>query len=440
MQVFAAALAATLSASPAPAPAPASAALFRPAAEFLPAAAFQAPRFKIDPAAPINGVLATFTLHSDWGVVKARGRELALVRVGEMAGVEKAEAVSKTDAFAAAAKNAALKPVKAVGNLVQDPGGTAEGAAKGVVSFFNRTARKAKKGAQSAQDAASKDEDEKEDAAAPGTSPAPAASGGKSGTDKVKDVAEEAAGINKARRQWAQKFGVDPYTTNPLLADRLHDLAQASFAGGLATSIAIPGVPGVGVVTKVSDLAWSLPPADIEARNEKKLKAMGIEGRVVRDYFRNPWFTPTLDLELVDALEVLDGASGREAVLRHATEAASEEQARLVRSAVRMLAEHHRKVEPIVEATAFDVAVYGRTRKGEVVLPAPVDYVEWRPGVQDALSDPALAAARRSVWVTGKVSARAAKEIAAMGWTLHAEVPWPEPPPPRPPAADSPPR
>ena len=53
-------------------------------------------------------------------------------------------------------------------------------------------------------------------------------------------VANSALGVNGAARKWAQKFGVDPYTTNPILKKALVDIGRIDTAGGIAAKIAVP--------------------------------------------------------------------------------------------------------------------------------------------------------------------------------------------------------
>ena len=64
------------------------------------------------------------------------------------------------------------------------------------------------------------------------------------------------------------------------LSELLDDVAWAAFSGGFAVGLAMPGLPApVGTVQTASHLVWDLPPVDLEARNEKALSLMGMEGR-----------------------------------------------------------------------------------------------------------------------------------------------------------------
>src|SRR5437899_12118167 len=52
-------------------------------------------------------------------------------------------------------------------------------------------------------------------------------------------TAMDVLGVNKAKRQIAKQVGADPYTTNPVLAKQLNDLARAAFAGGVSLDVAL---------------------------------------------------------------------------------------------------------------------------------------------------------------------------------------------------------
>jgi hypothetical protein len=47
-------------------------------------------------------------------------------------------------------------------------------------------------------------------------------------------------GVSAAVRRWAQKVGVDPYTTNTVLQKALADVAKVDAAGSIATKVAVP--------------------------------------------------------------------------------------------------------------------------------------------------------------------------------------------------------
>ena len=96
-----------------------------------------------------------------------------------------------------------------------------------------------------------------------------------------------------------------------------------------------------------------------------------------------------------------------------AATARSEEQARFLAAAVRMLG----KGRALEEVTATGTVV-GREKGGGIVVPAPVDYVSWTERVARFANRGDLKATERSIVLTGKMSPRARQEFDALGWKV----------------------
>ncbi|MET0556876.1 MAG: hypothetical protein ABW221_27800 [Vicinamibacteria bacterium] len=374
-------------------------------------------RFTVAELVPTDGWTARFTLRSDFGPFEVAGTELLATRIAELEAIATLDEISKTSVFAESAKKAAVKPVRAVKAVVDEPVETAKALPAGVGRFFKRTYRKVRKGVHDAKDA-------KADAAARARGEeVPAAQGPAADAttgQKVGGVAKDVFGWNGARRQWARQLRIDPYTTNPVLSEKLDDVAWAAFSGGLAIGVVMPGLPGpVGTVTTASNLVWDLPPIDLEARNEKALAEMGAEGRLVRDFFRNEWFTPTLQTRAVVALEQMR-VPGRREVVASAAAIPSEEEALFLVGALERLARLHEKEAPLDRLVVDDGVVSALDRKGAVVLAIPDDYVSWTEEVADVFA--VYRGAAPAVWVAGRVSARARQELATRGWTVYENL------------------
>src|SRR4029434_10114968 len=93
-----------------------------------------------------------------------------------------------------------------------------------------------------------------------------------------------------------------------------------------------------------------------------------------------------------------------------------------------MLVRYHKKVEPLDTLTAHGM-VTARTRRGAVVVPAPVDYVAWTQRVAEFARRSDLKVSERSVWLTGQMSSRARRELMAAGWRVHEDIQWAAPQP-----------
>ena len=124
---------------------------------------------------------------------------------------------------------------------------------------------------------------------------------------------------------------------------------------------------------------------------------------------------------LVDELGRLDGVDGRTGVVELAATAQDADQAAFVTRATRMLADHHAQRGALATLQSAGT-ITARERSGALVVPGPVDYVSWTERVARFAERKDLAALERGIWLGGRASERAAKELGARGWTVHENV------------------
>jgi len=166
------------------------------------------PLFRVDEQVPTDGLRGLFTLRSDLGTFTVPGRDLLKIRIAELPAIKQLDDTSKTDVFLKAAGDAAARPVDAAVNIITNPVGTAEALPGGISRFFGRVEAGAESIAKSANES-DKSTDQKAQETA----------------QRVGDVTITALGFEQVRRQLAKSLGVDPYTTNPVLAEKLTDTA-----------------------------------------------------------------------------------------------------------------------------------------------------------------------------------------------------------------------
>ncbi|MGH6690168.1 MAG: hypothetical protein ACRERE_40560 [Candidatus Entotheonellia bacterium] len=378
------------------------------AGQLAPAELLQGPGFQVDNKVPTQGFLGRFTIRSDVGTFEAHGREMLRIRVAELGAIKQLEAVSKTETFAKALGSTAMRPVKAVGQIVTQPVETVKGLPKGVERLFGRV----QLGAESLWSAATASDKSSEDRAEEVAS-------------RVGGISRDVLGYEQERRQLAKSLKVDPYTTNKVLAGTLDDIAWVTFSArlGINTVMAVfvPGSLAMSTTTFTTDLVWDTPTAELHRLNEQKLRDMGLGQEPVRALMKNPWYSLTVLTACVSALEQLSDASGRDAVVVFAASAASESQARFVAESLQMLAHYHRTTTPLTLLAASG-PITARDRNGAVVVPAPVDYVAWTTRVAELTRHPDLKAQQRDIWLTGQLSPRARRELTTAGWTVHEQV------------------
>jgi hypothetical protein len=333
------------------------------ASELAPPDLLQGPTFTVDDQVPIRGMLGYFTIRADVGTFEAHGREMLRIRVGELRAIAQLNQTSQSTEFLKAAANAVARPVESTAQMLLHPVETVQGVPGGVSRFFDRL----ELGAQTLAGAVS--------------APAP------SSTDRAELLGRRVGGLTadvfgyeSERRALAKSLGVDPYTTNPVLAKKLNDMAWVAFSGrvGVNTliSVFVPASIAISAASVTNTMIYDTPAADLIARNQQRLMAMGASEQETQALIKNPWYSLSVLTSLVTALDRLAGVDGRPAVIVLATTATTEDQARFVANAVEMLAAHHQTVAPLAAVVAQGTVI-GRTQSGALFVPGAVDYVAW---------------------------------------------------------------
>ena len=377
------------------------------ASGLLPASLLKGPKHEVAEAVTSDGFLTAFTVTSAFGQWEAVDQEMLEVRVAEVYALDRMSEFSTSEVFAAAAARAAEQKAKAVANVVYDPVGTAKALPGGIARFAKGVGRSVKGSADRVM--AAKDE------RGPDTRTTEA---------KAMDAASAAGGaaenllISSKRREWAAKIGADPYTSNELLAKKLDDVAWAAYAGGFALNVAMPVVPGLGLVEAADQLVYQLPPGELQKRNDEALKAAGLGDAARKALFLNRNFTPTLQTEFVKAVAALGAATGKGEVVALAAESKTEGDARYIRRCVQLLAAGAKEVGGWKALTTGENEIEAVASDGRLVLPWSVDYMTWNAGTAPEESLPVKAATTREVWVTGVATARAKDELRARGFAV----------------------
>lgn len=378
------------------------------ASDLIPAALLSGPSFRVDDRVPTDGLMGHFTIESRFGTLRPVGRNLVRIWVGEMPALASLENMSKTQEFVTAAANAAVRPLNAAVQMVTSPVQTAEALPSALGRFFDRVEQGAERVAEAAQ--------------APNQT---AVERGELVANRMGGVAADTFGYEQERRALAKQLGVDPYTTNPILSNKLSDTAWVSFSGrvGVSTlmSVAIPGSIFITGVATTRDLVYDTPAGDLIVRNRDRLQNMGGSASSVAALIKNRWYSLTVLSDLTGGLEGLQGVEGRAGVIALAANARSEEEARFITRAVHLLAWQHATVAPLGRVSGRGTVV-GWTPGGAVVVPAPVDYVAWTERLSRFARRSDLRGQERSVVLTGKLSTRARRELTALGWTIREEA------------------
>ena len=362
------------------------------------------PRFTVDDRVPVKGSLAHFTIRSDFGKFEAHGIHMLQVRIKEVVAIGHIDDMSKTKEFAEAAGKAIARPVTSTVHMLVNPVETITGIPDGVGRLFSRIELGGERVAAAATAPDASDSQKVADV-----------------SQRVGSITVDALGYEKERRDLAKGLGVDPYTTNPVLAKKLDDMAWVAFSGRFgiqaAVSVLVPYSMAMSAVTITNSTVYDTPPGDLINQDQATFVATGASAASVAALMKNPQYSLSVLTALAHGCQRLQGVNGLAAVVGFAAIAKTQDETRLVAAAVNMLARHHESVERLALVTAPG-PITGSTVSGKLVVPAPVDYVAWTQRVAGFAGRADLKAPTRSVWLSGRMSPTARKEFAARGWKV----------------------
>jgi hypothetical protein len=370
------------------------------AQDILPAEKLKGANFKVDDKVENDGVINSYTVNTDYGVLQTEGTAELLVRIAELNALITMEELDRGDVF----KESVGKGIKATGEgikeLVTDPIDTTKDIVKGTGQFFSNI------GQAFVSDNPHQD-----------------------------NALKVALGYDVAKRQFAYEFGINPYSAYEPVTDRLGEIARAAVAGGITPKLALASIDHtVATVARVSGTMRGLqvlvrdnPPKKLREINQEKLRAMGVSEALTNAFLDNYSFDPYEQTLLVGELETLNVA-GRDVFLSRASLATEKSIALYYRSLAQMMGNFHRNVEPL--KAVFDTAgiLNVERRDGGRVILAPIDYVFWTEKVATRIGEleQALAAkgfsGEKEVWVTGKFDKVALEELNRSGWKVKQRV------------------
>ena len=368
----------------------------------------------------IEGHMARFVIESRFGNFSVLGERMLAVRVSELAAIETLQNVQQSDAFKEALSASGGKLVDFGKSAVSEPGKTVENIGSGIGTVLGRVAYLAKSGTEYVGDKVS-------DATSSAPREAAQAKPETAGEPEPPAFIGDPLGYNMARREWAKKLNIDPYTTNPVLRPLLDKAATATFAGNFGVNATVGALVGPWQLTyEFDDLTrqsvWNNPAIDLEKSNKEKLAALGIPERAARNLTRNKWFTPTLQTALVARMESLGKIKGIESVVTAATAAQGESRARFLLESVGMLAEAHRKETPFVEIRMSNLVPAGITSGGRLVAAVGIDYGIWDKDAAAFVQRKEFAGSGKTLLVAGMLSAQAQQMITKAGWEVKPRL------------------
>jgi hypothetical protein len=351
-----------------------------------------------------DGAQHHFVVLSDFGPFPATGTAMLRTRLVESEAIAALKEARGSEVFASALKFQVLHPFRGVKMLIMEPGRVGRSVGGGLLEFLQMPGRFLNFESSDSEDS----------------------------------VTKSTIGFSYMKRKLAFQFGVDPYSSNPVLQDELNELAWIAFTADLMPQVGYLFMPGGAILwMSFSATRWTsyldeqvrdFSPGDLRALDRGRLAKMGASEDDINRFFLNPQYSPRHWTIITTALEELADVDDRAAFLALASEANSEELVLFFQQMAEMMRGYHLHVGDVDRLVALPRIPALYTKDHALVVMLPVDHLFWTSRV--ALVAQGLTAhiprrpriVRRELWIAGKVSPRARQELESLGWTVYEQV------------------
>lgn len=366
--------------------------------DVLPGVRLRGSNYTIAPSVQNDGFMNQYQLTVKGQTYTIDGTDQLMVRLRELSALQTMEALKGTSVFTSAAKKAVMAPIEGAKALVTRPVDTIVGMGRGVRSFFSSLGH-ATFGSPSEQE---------------------------------EGVLKTAVGFGSARRQFAARFGIDPYTSFPPVKNELANIAWSATGGNLTVGVAFQALPsgakGAIVGTKATHgfnrIIYDTPPAELKKINRRMLDAMGVTPAVAELFLDHPKFSPTHKTEIVLSLEQI-AAYDREVFIQRAILADNESAAFFVMGWARMFQAYHNKVAPLARFLRLGRMPIAQRKDGVLIAAVPVDHLLWTSAIatqhgqnmQNVRKISGVTAGE--IWLVGTISPTARRNLEAQNWVVH---------------------
>ena len=367
------------------------------ASKILPPEFLAGPNHRVQERVVNDGFLNIYTIDSKFGQLNAVSTALLRERIQEINAMAEMDKLKGTKEYGTAVKESALSAMVAAKDMVFQPVSTLKTAASGVAVAFRRAG-------DSIFGAKRSDAED----------------------SKFKNL----IGFSNYKREYAYDLGVDVYSRNEVLQDRLNEISWVGWAGGLTVSAAMAAVPGgagiamtaIGTTRLTREIFKNEPPADLRRQNTEKLKAMGIDPSTVELFINESIFSPREQTILVSSLDEMRGVGDRERFVQLAALTNNVDMARFRQRQAEMYAGYHKAVSPLTQLVSVGQVPAARAKDGALVFNFPIDYLVWTDSLArlvantDSLASQLPGVTRKEMWITGNLSPKARTEMKRLGW------------------------
>ena len=403
------------------------------ASEILPLQQVRSDDHVVNESVSNDGFMNHYVIETTFGNFEAEG-DLQLARVIQEAhALAELDRVSTSGLYIDAAKNIVLAPVAAVTRIVEAPVETVKGIPSGVARKFRSLGRSVKRGAKKV--AESVEDDEPEEGVATDESVASGESGDADETgaeaeeseNKTSQYAKKWFGVTSSQRRWAQKLGVDPYSGNTVMQEKMAAVAKVDATANFAAKLVTPDLGAIGYVVDVSNLVWSLDGEELRDYNLEQLEEAGISKAIIEDFLDYPAFSPTQQTVITQAMLQMQDIDGLGEVLRLPDWVANQTEAWFYTDTIQLMARFSESMQRPRAIVGISKVPALLTDSDELIYVVPVDYLTWNKNlagfIKDVMAPPVEAGeGGRATWLSGMTTQTAAVGLTTLGWSIKTSI------------------
>ena len=374
------------------------------ASDLLPEEWLKGDHYEVDDVVRNDGLINTYTLDSPYGRFDVRGDDQLRYRENEVEVLSALEEYGVTPpvVFGLGVVNGAENYVEGAAQFIVYPVRTLANVPLGIWNYGGQIAEMTRSRRTSYEDS----------------------------------YAEELIGFSQAKRELAGRTGVDPYTTNETMQERLNTLSWPSWGGGILATIGTAPVAGIaGYALTGASLPESMhlvnldkAPEDLRIENRRRLKEMGVDEPLREAFLSHPRYSPRHQTIIVNSLFVMPETSGRPRFIEIAMIAGSEADAFTMQRTAELLRAFHEYGSPLTEISAPAGLIVARAANGAMVVPLFADWGVWTSGTKalieayDRAAADAPVGGQKVLWVSGRLSPAMAEAVRQHGWVLEERI------------------
>lgn len=359
------------------------------AKDVVPQKLLESDLYSIEDEVITYGYTNTYYISSTYGNFTAHGNEMLRERLHEIRAIDELDKIKKSEEFKQGLKEGAKSPFRFVKNLVTHPVDTITGVPKGLWRYGSRVG-----------EMATGEKSEYEDG-----------------------VAKELILFSAQKRKLAYDLNVNVYSSNKVLQEYLNSVSWASYSGGFTVTVALRPLGAVRLAKtahNINSLIRDNSPEDLSKINRKILRKLDVPEEVIETFQEHPWISPRHETTIVHSLEYQGLTGGVAEFIQLVSTAESEEDAFFFQN-ITQLIEHYTSnvVESEMSIVVHNNFALLKVRK-HFVFPLLVDNGYWSEfgahlinTFESELRSQHGEDVQIVMWITGVVSERAKKELAA---------------------------